>query len=81
MYRILWPSDVMSMLFKMLSRFVIAFIPRSKHVLISWLQSPSTVILETKKIKSVTVSTFPPSIYHNAMGPDAMILIFFNVES
>ena len=67
---------MISLLFKMLSRFVIAFIPRSKHLLILWLQSPFTVILETKKIKSVIVSTFPPSIYHDVMGPDAMILFF-----
>ena len=58
----------------MLSRLVIAFLPRSKHLLISWLQSPSTVILEPKKIKSVTVS---PSICHEVMGPDAMILVFW----
>ena len=66
-------SKVMSLLFNMLSRFVIAFLPRSKHLLISWLQSPSTVILEPKKIKSVTVS---PSICHEVMGPDAMIFFF-----
>ena len=65
-------SKVMSLLFIMLSRFVIAFLPRSKHLLISWLQSPSAVILETKKIKSVTASTFYPSICHEVMGPDAM---------
>ena len=62
---------VMSLLFKMLSRFVIVFIPRSKHLLISWLQSPSTVILEPKKIKFVTISIFSPSICHEVMGPDA----------
>ena len=71
----------MSLLFKMLSRFVIAFIPRSKHLLISWLQSPFTVIFETKKIKSVIVSTFPPSIYHDVMGSDAMILFFLILNS
>ena len=60
----------------MLSRFVIAFLPRSKSLLISWLQSPSTVILEPKKIKSVTVSIFVPSICYEEMGPDAMILVF-----
>ena len=60
----------------MLSRLVIAFLPRSKHLLISWLQSPSAVILESKKIKSVTVSTFLLSIYHEVMGPDAMIFGF-----
>ena len=69
-------GKVMSLLFNMLSRFVIAFLPRSKHHLISWLQSPSAVILEPKKIKSVTVSTVSPSICHEVMGPDAMIVIF-----
>ena len=67
---------VMSLLFNMLSRFVTAFLPRRKHLLISWLQSPSTVILEPKKIKSVTILIFSPSICHEVMGPDAMILIF-----
>ena len=70
-------GKVMSLLFNMLSRFVIVFLPKSKHLLISWLQSLSTVILEPKKIKSVTVSTFPPSICHEVMGPDAMILVFW----
>ena len=65
-------GKVMSLLFNMLSRLVIAFIPRSKRLLISWLQSPSAVILEPKKIKSATVS---PSICHEVMGPDAMILV------
>ena len=60
-----------------LSKFVIAFLPRSKHLLISWLQSPSAVILETKKIKSVTASTFYPSICHEVLGPDAVILVFW----
>ena len=69
-------GKVMSLLFNMLSRFVIAFLPRSKCILILWLQSPSTVILEPKKIKSVTVSTVSPSIYHKVMGPDAMIFVF-----
>ena len=69
-------GKVMSLLFNMLSRFVIAFLPRSKHHLISWLKSPSAVILEPKKIKSVTVSTVSPSICHEVMGPDAMIVIF-----
>ena len=69
-------SKVMSLLFNMLSRFVIAFLPRSKHVLISWLQSLSTVILEPKKIKSVTISIFSPSLCHEVMGLDTMILIF-----
>ena len=70
-------SKVMSLLFNTLSRFVIAFLPRSKHLLISWLQSLSAVILEPKKIKSVTVSTFSPSICHEVMGPDVMILVFW----
>ena len=65
-------DKVMSLLFNMLSRFVIAFLPRSKHLLISWLQSLSAVILEPKKIKSVTASTFPPS-----MGLDAVIFLFW----
>ena len=70
-------GKVMSLLFNMLSRFVIAFLPRSKHLLISWLQSPSPVILEPKKIKSVTVTTFSPSICNEVMGPDAMILVSY----
>ena len=69
-------DNVMSLLFNMLSRLVIAFFPRSKHLLISWLQLPSAVILETKKIKSVTVSIVSPSICHEVMGPHAMILVF-----
>ena len=69
-------SKVMSLLFNMLSRFVIAFLPRSKCLLISWLQSPSAVILEPEKIKSVTVSIVSPSICHEVMGPDAKILVF-----
>ena len=73
-------SKVMSLLFNMLSRFVRAFFPRSKCLLISWLWSPSAVILEPKKRKSVTVSTFHPSICHEVMEPDAMILVFLNVE-
>ena len=68
---------VMSLLFNTLSRFVIAFLPRSKGLLISWLQLPSGVILEPKKRKSVSTSTFPPSICHEVMGLDAMILVFF----
>ena len=71
---------VVSLLFNMLSRFVIAFLPRSKHLLISWLQKPSAVILEPPKIKSATVSTICPSICHEVMGLDAMILVFLNVE-
>ena len=69
-------GKVMSLLFNMLSRFVIAFLPRSKQLLISWLQSPSEVILEPKKMKSVTVSTVFPFICHEVMGPDAMVLVF-----
>ena len=69
-------GKVMSLLFDMLSRLVIAFLIRSKCLLISWLQSPSTVILEPKKIKSVTVSIVSTSICHEVMGPDAMILVF-----
>ena len=67
----------MSLLFNMLSRLVIAFLPRNKHLLISWLQSPSAVILEPKKIKSVTVSIVSPSICHEVIDPDAMILVFW----
>ena len=67
-------GKVMSLLFNMLSRLVITFLPESKHLLISWLQSPSAVILEPKKIKSDTVS---PSICHEVMGPDAMVLVFW----
>ena len=69
-------GKVMSLIFNMLSRFVIAFLPRSNHLLISWLQSLSVVILKTKKIKFVTVFIVSPSIFHEAMGPDAMIFIF-----
>ena len=69
-------GKVMSLLFNMLSRLVITFFPRSKHLLISWLQSPSAVILEPKKIKSDTVSIVSPSIYHEVMGPDAMTFVF-----
>ena len=69
-------GKVMSLLINMLSTLVIDFLPRSKHLLISWLQSPSTVILEPKKMKSVAVSTVSPSICHEVMGPDAMILVF-----
>ena len=69
-------GKVMSLFFNMLSRLVIAFLPRSKCLLISWLQSLSAVILEPKKIQSVTLSTVSPSISHEVMGPDAMILVF-----
>ena len=70
-------SKITSLLFNILSRFLIAFLPRSKRLLISWLQSPSAVILEPKKTKSVTVSTFFPYICHEVMGLDAMILVFW----
>ena len=73
-------GKVMSLLFNLLTRFVIAFLPRSKRLLISWLQSPPAVILEPKKIKSATVYIFPPSIYHQVMGPDCHDLSFLNVE-
>ena len=66
-------SKIMSLLFNMLSRFVVAFLLRSKYLLISWLQSPSVVILEPPKIKSLTVSIVSPSIYHEVMGPDAFV--------
>ena len=69
-------GKVISLLLNMLSRLVITFLPRSKHLLISWLQSPSAVILEPRKIKSATVSTVSPSISHEVRGPDAMILVF-----
>ena len=69
-------GKVMSLLFNMLSRSVITFLPRSKRLLISWLQSPSAVILEPKKIKSVTVSIVSPSTCQEVMEPDAMILGF-----
>ena len=70
-------DKVMSLLFNMLSRFVITFLPRSKRLFISQLQSPSAVILESRKIKSATVSTVSPSICHEVIGPDAMILVFW----
>ena len=69
-------GKVMSLLFNMLSRLVITFLPKSKCLLISWLESLSAVILELKKIKSVTVSTVSLSIYHEVMAPDAIILVF-----
>ena len=69
-------DKVMSLLFSMLSRLVITFLPRSKRLLISWQQSPSTVILEPQKIKSASVSTVSPSVCHEVMGLDAMILVF-----
>ena len=69
-------SKVTSLVFNRLSRFVIPFLPRSKRLLISWLQSPSAVILEPKKIKSLTVCIVSPSICHEVIGLDAMILVF-----
>ena len=69
-------GKVMSLLFNMLSRLVITFLPRSKHLLISWLQSPSAVTLQPRKIKSATVYTVSPSICHEVMGPDATIFVF-----
>ena len=69
-------GKVISLLFNMLSRLVITFLSRSKHLLISWLRSPSAVILEPRKIKSATVSTVSPSICHEVMGLDVMILVF-----
>ena len=69
-------GKVMSLLFNILSRLVITFLPRSKRLLISWLQSPSAVILEPPQKTSDTVSTVSPSIPHEEMGPDAMILVF-----
>ena len=74
--RQIFVGKVMSLLLNMLSRLVITFLPRSKRLLISWLQSPSAVILEPRKIKSETVSTVYPSICHEVMGPDAMIFVF-----
>ena len=68
---------VMSLLYNMLSRLVMTFLPRSKHLLISWLQSPPAMILEPPKIKFPTVSTVPSSICHEVMGPDIMILVFW----
>ena len=69
-------SKIMPLLFNTLSRLVIAFLPRSKHLFISWPQSPSAVVLEPKKIKSVIVSIVCPSICHEVMGQDAMIFVF-----
>ena len=69
-------GKAVSLLFNMLSKFIIAFLPRSMHLLISWLHSPSAVIVEPKKIKSVTVSIFTPTICHEVTGPDGMIFVF-----
>ena len=73
-------GKVMSLLFNMLSRLVIVILPRSKHLLTSWLQSPIAVILEPRKIKSVTVSTVSPSICHEVMGLDAMPIIYLDMS-
>ena len=73
-------GKVVFLLFNTLSRLVVAFLPRSKHLLIAWLQSPSAVILETRKIKSVTVSIVSPSICREVMGPDAMIWVFWTLN-
>ena len=73
-------GKIMSLVFNMLSRFVIAFFPKSKCLLISWLKSPSVVILEPNKIKFVTVSIVSPSIFHEVMGPDAILFVFLKVE-
>ena len=79
--RLAFVAQVMSLFFNMLSKLVITFLSRSKHLLISWLQSTSAVILEPPpKIKSVTVSTVSPSVCHEVMGPDAMILVFWMVS-
>ena len=69
-------SKVMSRIFNMISRFIIAFLPSSRHLLISWLQSPSAVILEPKKIKSATISIVYPSICHEVMGQDVRIFVY-----
>ena len=74
--RWIFVGKAMSLPFNMLSRLVIAFLLRSKHLLISWPQSPSAVILEPKKIKSVTVSIVSPSVCHEVIGPDAVILVY-----
>ena len=73
-------GKVMSLLFNMLSRLIITFLPRNQHLLMSWLQLASAVILEPKKIKSVTISTVSPSISHEVMGPDVHDLSFLNAE-
>ena len=79
--RWIFVDKVMSLFFNMLSRLVVTFLPRSKHLLISWLQSPSAVIFESPKIKSATVSTVSPSICREVMGPGAMIFLsFLNLE-
>ena len=78
--RQIFDGKVLSLLLNILLRLVIAFLPRSKHLSISWLQSISAMILEPKKINSVTVSIFSPSICHEVMGPDVMILVFWKLS-
>jgi len=78
--RWIFVGKVMSLLFNMLSRLAITFLPRGKHLLISWQQSPSAVILEPRITKSVTVSNFSPSVCHEVMGPDAMTFIFWTLS-
>ena len=78
--RLTFVDKVTPLLFNVLYRFVKAFLPRSKRLLISWLQSPSAVILEPKKIKSISVSIVSPSVCQKVMGTDAIILSFLNVE-
>ena len=73
-------GKVMSLIFNMLSQSAIAFLPRSKGLVVAWLQSPSAVILEPKKIKTVTVSIVSQSICHEVMGPDTRIFVFLPVE-
>ena len=73
-------GKVISLLFNILSRLVITFLPRNKRLLISWLQTPSAMLLESKKVKSVTISIVSSSICHEVMGPDALILNFLNAE-
>ena len=79
--RQIFVGKVMSLLLNMLSRLVIAFLPKSKHLLISWLQSPSAVILEPPKIKSLTVSIVSPPICYDVMGPDTVIFVFWMLSS
>ena len=75
-----WQSKDITLLFNILSKLVITFLPRSKRLFIWWLQSPSTVILEPPKMKSVTLSIVSPFICHEVMGPDAMILVFWKLS-
>ena len=79
--RLTFVGKVMALPFNMMSRFIITFLPRSKHLLISWVQSPYAAILEPQKIKSLTVSIFSPSNRHKLLGPDVMILVFLSFLS